>query len=153
MIDVALTAPIVDRMRALLRRAGRREIGGVLMGQEVGAGRFVVADFSVDEVSGERAHFVRDADHHKVALDAFFERTGHDYSTFNYLGEWHSHPSFSVRPSGTDLRSMQELVEGDRGIEFAVLVIVKLGIFRSFTATACLHRRGLKPEPVLLTAE
>ncbi|MER9183568.1 Mov34/MPN/PAD-1 family protein [Mesorhizobium sp. M0767] len=140
-----------DRVRQALRRAGSREIGGILMGQEIARGHFAVVDFSLDEISGERAHFVRDADHHRQALEKFFDRTGHNYQTFNYLGEWHSHPSFSTHPSVTDLHSMQDLVDAERDIEFAVLLIVKIGFFRRFVSSASLHRRGQVPEPVELT--
>lgn len=150
MIRVTLSRQIRDRMKLPLRRAGSREIGGILMGQQIANGHFSVVDFSADEMSGANAHFVRDADHHRQALDAFFDRTGHNYQTFNYLGEWHSHPSFSVRPSLTDVRSMQELVDGDRGIGFAVLLIVKLGFWGRFIASASLHQNGLPPEAVEL---
>lgn len=121
------------------------------MGQQVAVGHFAIVDFSLDEISGERTHFVRDTEHHRQALQAFFDRTEHNYQAFNYLGEWHSHPDFPTRPSITDLCSMQELVDGERGIEFAVLLIVKLGLFRRFISSASLHRRGQMPEPVKLT--
>ncbi|WP_414470641.1 Mov34/MPN/PAD-1 family protein [Microvirga sp. M2] len=150
MIQVSLPLPIQDRMQQALRRARRREIGGILMGRQIAAGQFEVVDFSLDELSGERAHFVRDAEHHREELERFFERTGHEYQTFNYLGEWHSHPGFPAAPSLTDLRSMQELVEGEREIDFAVLLIVKLGLLRRFIASATLHRRGLAPAPLRL---
>jgi [CysO sulfur-carrier protein]-S-L-cysteine hydrolase len=53
----------------------------------------------------------------------FFER----YRRFNYLGEWHSHPSFSVQPSFEDIESMTDIVEsGNSTITFAVLLIVRL---------------------------
>ncbi|TQN58226.1 hypothetical protein FLX27_26245 [Agrobacterium tumefaciens] len=152
MIRITLSRQIRDRMKLPLRRAGLREIGGILMGQEIASGHFSVLDFSVDEASGADAHFVRDADHHRHALDAFFDRTGHNYQAFNYLGEWHSHPSFSVRPSLTDVRSMQELVDGERDIGFAVLLIVKLGFWGRFNASASLHRRALPPEMIDLRA-
>ena len=152
MIRVGIPADTQDRMKQALRRAGSREIGGILMGQELAVGHFAIVEFSLDEISGESAHFVRDAEHHRQALKIFFDRTRHNYQTFNYLGEWHSHPSFPARPSVTDLRSMQDLVDGERGIEFAVLLIVKLGFFRRFVSTASLHRRGQMPTPIKLTA-
>lgn len=152
MIPVGISNEIRDRMKRALRRAGSREIGGILMGQELAHGHFAVVDFSLDEISGERAHFVRDADHHRHALEQFFDRTGHDYRAFNYLGEWHSHPSFTARPSITDVRSMQDLVEGERDIEFAVLLIVRLGFFRRFICSCSLHRRGQVPQAVELEA-
>ncbi len=150
MIQAEITKQIRSRMKVALQNAGSREIGGILMGQEVAQGHFIVVDFSLDDVSGERAHFVRDVEHHKKALDEFFDRTGHDYKNFNYLGEWHSHPKFSVQPSTTDKYSMQDLVEGERDIDFAVLLIVKLSFFRRFISYASLHQRGFVPEPIKL---
>ena len=150
---VAFPLAMQDRMKQVLRRAGPREIGGILMGQQLAAGHFSIIDFSVDEISGDRAHFVRDVEHHHQALEQFFDRTGHDYRTFNYLGEWHSHPNFPSRPSVTDLCSMQELVDGEREIEFAILLIVKLRFLFGLKASASLHRRGLMPETVKLAAD
>ena len=123
------------------------------MGQQLAAGHFEIVDFSIDEISGDHAHFVRDAEHHRQSLDQFFDRTGHDYRTFNYLGEWHSHPSFPSRPSFTDALSMQELVDGEREIDFAVLLIVKLRFLFGINASASLHRRGLMPESVKITTD
>lgn len=153
MICVVLPQTIRNQMKDALRRAGRREIGGILMGEEIGSGNFTIVDFSLDEVSGERAHFVRDIEHHSQALQGFFERTGYDYRRFNYLGEWHSHPGFSARPSVTDILAMQELVNDERGIDFGVLLIVKLAFFRRLATSMSLHRRGYNPEAVELRYE
>src|SRR5262249_39449161 len=49
------------------------------------------------------------------------------YQRFNYLGEWHSHPSFSVQTQSRGYRPMTDIVEnGNSTITFAVLLIVRL---------------------------
>jgi hypothetical protein len=49
------------------------------------------------------------------------------FRRFNYLGEWHSHPSFSVRPSAQDVSTMTDIVEDQNSlISFAVILIVRL---------------------------
>jgi [CysO sulfur-carrier protein]-S-L-cysteine hydrolase len=126
MVTISLPNDQRGRLRKCLRGAGRREIGGVLMGEQVAPDHFRIVDFSVDGTTGTAAHFVRSPEHHTEALDAFFRKTGSDFKRFNYLGEWHSHPSFSVRPSHDDLTSMQGLVEGEQDIDFSALVIVRL---------------------------
>ena len=141
----------VDRIKPLLKRAGKREIGGVLMAEQISEGHFRVVDFSVDETTGSAAHFVRSPEHHRLALSAFFDRTGSDYTRFNYLGEWHSHPSYPVVPSHQDIASMQELVEGERGIHFAILMIVKRACFWRFECSALLFQKGLSPQGVDLS--
>lgn len=125
-MKIILPPEQINRMKTILRRAGSREIGGILMGEQLAPDHFSIVDFSVDDMTGTYAHFVRSPEHHQIALEKFFARTNYQFSKFNYLGEWHSHPSFSVKPSNIDIASMSDLVNGERGITFAALMIVKL---------------------------
>ncbi|WP_185268933.1 Mov34/MPN/PAD-1 family protein [Halopseudomonas xiamenensis] len=145
---VEITDDVRSKLRSALRGAGRREIGGVLMGEQIEPGHFRIVDLSIDKEIGGRAHFVRSPEAHAVALDAFFRRTGNEYQRFNYLGEWHSHPRFPVVPSVQDVSSMVELVHGERGIDFAVLLIVRLHWWRTIASSCTLFRRNAKPSSV-----
>ncbi|MGO1425184.1 MAG: Mov34/MPN/PAD-1 family protein [Halomonas sp.] len=147
-MQVDITDHIKDKLRRSLRSAGHREIGGVLMGEQIAPGHFRVVDFSVDDKTGGRAHFVRSSEAHAEALNAFFLETDHQYGRFNYLGEWHSHPRFSVTPSAQDVASMIDLVEGERGIDFAVLLIVRLRWWRRISCSCTLFRRNFNPSSV-----
>lgn len=150
-MQLQLPADVLRRMRHHLLRSGSREIGGILMGEEIGDQRFKVVDFTVDTSSGTRAQFVRDAGQHDEALSAFFARTGAEYGRFNYLGEWHSHPSFSVQPSLQDMHAMQDLVDGSGGVDFAVLFIIRLRWYWRFECGAHLFVRGHPPSVVSVT--
>ncbi|KIQ03284.1 MULTISPECIES: Mov34/MPN/PAD-1 family protein [Pseudomonas] len=145
---VEISEPVKDKLRRALRAAGSREIGGVLMGEQIAPGHFRVVDLSIDSETGGRAHFVRSSEAHADALSAFFRETGHQYDRFNYLGEWHSHPRFSVTPSTQDITSMIDLVEGERGIEFAVLLIVRLHWWRRISCSCSLFCRSTNPSSV-----
>lgn len=151
MVTISLPSDERARFRTCLRRAGRREIGGILMGEQVAPDHFRIVDFSIDETTGTAAHFVRSPDHHSEALESFFRRTGSDFRRFNYLGEWHSHPSFPVRPSHDDMMSMQSLVNGERDIDFSALVIVRLRCFFLLEAAAYMFVRHRTPSHVALT--
>lgn len=129
-------------MIRLLKRAGSREIGGVLMGEEIEPGHFRIVDFSVDAHTGSAAHFVRSTAEHQAALAEFFQRTGADYARFNYLGEWHSHPNFPAIPSVQDAQSMHSLVETEEGIPFSVLLIVRTRWRFMLECSATLFQRG-----------
>jgi len=147
-MQVEIARDVKVRLRQALRAAGRREIGGVLMGEQIEPGHFRIVDLSIDKETGGRAHFVRSPKVHSKALDAFFQRTGNAYDRFNYLGEWHSHPGFPVAPSLQDASSMMELVHGERGIDFAILLIVRLQWWHSVTSSCTLFRRGFAPSGV-----
>ncbi|EPN2804862.1 Mov34/MPN/PAD-1 family protein [Serratia marcescens] len=144
-MQVEIAENVKSILRKALKAAGCREIGGVMMGEQIAPGHFRVVDLSIDSQTGGKAHFVRDSEAHNEALDAFFQRTGHQYDRFNYLGEWHSHPRFSVIPSSQDIASMIDLVEGERGIEFAVLLIVRLGWWRKLSLSCTLFCRNANP--------
>lgn len=115
-----------SRLIDALQKAGIREIGGVLMGEHVGPDTFRVRSLTIQDHSGAFASFVRFLEQIVQPLAAFFKSTNHEYRRYNYLGEWHSHPSFALVPSRTDIASMREIVEDPKvGAMFAVLLIVK----------------------------
>jgi integrative and conjugative element protein (TIGR02256 family) len=125
-----------ETLRVALNNAGHREIGGVLMGEHVGPDEFVVRELTVHR-RGSFASFLRRIEDALGQMRDFFKRTGHDYRRYNYLGEWHSHPSFEPFPSSTDDASMLEIVQDAKvGANFAVLMIVKLGRNKELAATA-----------------
>lgn len=118
---------VAERLGRELRKARRREIGGLLFGEHIGGEEFRVVDISVQRGGGSPVHFIRDPAQHKPQLDEFFERTGRDYTRFNYLGEWHSHPSFAPLPSSEDKATMRDILTNpDVGVNFLVLIIARL---------------------------
>lgn len=150
-MQLLLTAPVIKRLQTELRQARRREIGGLLLGEHLGGELFSVADFSVQRSGGTHSDFTRNPEEHKAQLDRFFAETGNDFARFNYLGEWHSHPSFEPIPSGTDIQTMQSIVEDPAvGVNFLVLLVCRLGGGRrriiELSATA--FRAGTSPVAV-----
>jgi proteasome lid subunit RPN8/RPN11 len=147
-MQVELAPDAVKRLRAALRDAGRREVGGMLFAEQLRPAVFRIVDFSIDPLSGSRAHFVRDPANHRAALAEFLRRTNNDFVRFNYLGEWHSHPSFPVHPSAEDLSTMTELVGNTKSdISFALLLIVRLRFFFWVDHSMTVFVRGHQPFP------
>jgi hypothetical protein len=124
------------------------------MGEHVRDEIFRVAEISVQRAGGSEACFIRDPASHKTQLEKFFADTGADYSRFNYLGEWHSHPTFEAVPSPTDIRTMQSLVSDPAvGVNFLVLLVVRFSIERQIEATAMAFRPGAPPMVVPISTE
>jgi hypothetical protein len=118
---------ISSQLVKVLRKAGKREVGGILMGEHIGPDTFRVKELTVQRKYGTFASFVRIVDEITAPLKAFFDSTKHNYTRFNYLGEWHSHHSFSLSPSGEDHDSMRELIyDSQLGARFIILLLVKL---------------------------
>lgn len=122
-----IPADQLTKLKVALVEAGDREIGGQIFGEQLAPSDFLASDITIQKRRGTLARFIVDL--LQAARDAtrFFDRTGRRYARYNYVGEWHSHPSFEVHPSARDSETMRELVEdaGFRG-SFAVLMIVRL---------------------------
>jgi proteasome lid subunit RPN8/RPN11 len=126
-LKIRLQKSQVDKLTAALRRAGKNETGGQLFGEQLAPSDFLVTEITVQARPGTFARFIVDLVQMAREATRFFDRTDHRYTRFNYIGEWHSHPSFAIEPSSVDLETMRALVhdEGFRG-SFAALMIVKL---------------------------
>lgn len=125
-MHVRIASDEVRKLGAALKRAGTREVGGQLFGEQLAPSRFRVTELTIQRRGGTFSRFVVDLV--QAARDAFtfFHRTGRTYVRFNYVGEWHSHPSFEVRPSATDVETMRGLVRDPafKG-NFSVLMIAR----------------------------
>jgi proteasome lid subunit RPN8/RPN11 len=137
-MKLLLPKRITKKLKRNLR--GRmNEIGGVMVGEHVGEDTFRIVDVSFQRQEGSIAHFIRDPSDHSEFLAEFFKTTGNDYKRFNYIGEWHSHPSFKPVPSSEDLCTMRNIVDDPLvGVNFAVLMIVRLGRWRRLEISATL---------------
>lgn len=126
MLRITVPHNLQNGLRSALLKAGNRECGGVLMAEHVGVNHFSVREITVQKPGG-LASFVRSLANAVTAVHAFCRTTGNDFTRFNYLGEWHSHPLFSVQPSSTDHATMRSLATDITvGANFAVLLIFRL---------------------------
>lgn len=153
-MKLILTRKSIETLRSELRRARRREIGGVLVGEHLEDESFRIAGLSVQRDGGSAAHFERDPLEAKRFLDEFFAETSYDYTRFNYFGEWHSHPSFAPLPSSTDRKTMYSIVN-DPIVDtpFALLLICRLHSWWGLQLSAEAFRSDLPPDPVDLLTE
>lgn len=136
-----LDARALATLRSALVRGGRRETGGQLFGRMHAPGVFSVVELTAQKRLGTVACFFVDLiDALKLSERFFYKRRG-DYRTYNYIGEWHSHPSFAVTPSGTDIVTMRQLVmDASFKGNFSVLLITRLDQ-DTLTASACVFDR------------
>ena len=134
---VYLPNQIERQLILALEKAGTKEIGGVLMGEDIGEEEFRIVDLTIQKRRGTVTFFVRLVADAVISLRRFFKQTGYNYRKFNYLGEWHSHPSFPPTPSSKDIQSMLEIVtDTDIGANFVVLLIVQSEGVQEIEATA-----------------
>lgn len=153
MLNLVLPPEISKIITTALERAGPREVGGVLLAEHVGPDEFVVREITVHR-RGAVASFVRMIEDAVGRIMSFFRSAKHDYRRFNYLGEWHSHPSFEPEPSGADDASMREIVQDPTvGANFIALLIVKLGSTGGLLASAHVYLPDGSKHPGTVTVK
>ena len=145
MLEVVLNSRCVRKLKRELLAAGAVEIGGVLAAEQTGDERFLVLDLSV-QTDGTPNHFVPDPTQHRAFIQQFREKKGDQPERFNYLGEWHSHPSYPATPSAEDFAQMQTLVEEEeQKSTFLVLLVVKLDLEGNLRGSVHGFRPGQPP--------
>jgi [CysO sulfur-carrier protein]-S-L-cysteine hydrolase len=136
-MKIVIPRNIKEQLRIALVNAGSNETGGILMGEHIGVDEFHIKEITVEPSLGTIAYFVRSLAHAVSSLHKFFQKTKYDYLHFNYLGEWHSHPSFLPKPSNKDLSTMIESINDKKiGANFLVLIVLKLGTLGSLEGSA-----------------
>ena len=97
------------------------ETGGILVGQFENS--IAVVDNAIGPgrvAQHDERNFKRDGDYSQTKLDQMVRLSN---GTFDYIGEWHSHPR-EAPPSSVDFRSMQWVANNrDYGIANPLLII------------------------------
>lgn len=152
MLRITIPTEVRDELQQALRKAGMRECGGVMMGEHIGVNHFAVRRITVQK-PGAVATFVRSMGSIVKSINSFLRANDNDFTRFNYLGEWHSHPLFSVQPSSQDNATMRDLVTDRRaGANFLVLLIVRFqgssleGSVHTYLPNGRIHRSDLEWE-------
>ena len=123
-----IPSELIERWCTELSRAGAREIGGVLFGEQLAEGDFRIVEARRQRFGGGTCtSFHRRGGSARKQILALHEQFGSDPERFNYLGEWHTHPNAPVCPSLQDEVTMYQLL-ADQGeaVNFLVLIILKL---------------------------
>lgn len=151
-LNLRIPVPQWTAMRACLQKGGIREIGGWLVAEQLAPGEFELVGFTVDLEVGTHNRFASLPMAHSKQLDKILNENAGRTGRVDYLGEWHSHPTFLPVPSDIDLAAMTKMVE-DSGPFFAALLIVRLLDAEVLEATITTFQRGLRPEPGQLVTD
>lgn len=128
MICLRISSQIKKKLYKACQKAGENECGGILFGQHIGENLFKIEEITADpRQGGSFAKFIRNIKGTLKRLNHFFKKYNNEYTKFNYIGEWHSHPQFALSPSAQDNQTMVDIItDTDVGANFAVLMIVKI---------------------------
>lgn len=105
---VVLPESILTEMQALIATNPKIETGGVLAGFINETGDIVVTNASGPGPKAEKSstYFKKDIVYCQQFLDDLFINSN---KQIVYIGEWHSHPNEKNQPSGTDIKSLEDV--------------------------------------------
>lgn len=141
-ISISLDDKSEKKIEEALRKYSPNEIGGILIGNKVSEDNIIVNDVSIsNEIEiFNFASFIRDTVNAQKLLNKHYKA-----STGFYVGEWHSHPSFSLNPSGKDTSTMKGIVQDKNyNVSFAILIIVKLNFEKELESKGFLFHKEIK---------
>lgn len=144
-LSLTVSRSQLAKLQLHLKQGGKREIGGWLVAEQIAPGEFELVGLTVDLEVGTRDRFDSLPESHSQQMDRILLENSGRAGRVDYLGEWHSHPTFPPIPSEIDVASMKHMVENS-GPSFAALVIVRLIGNASIQATISTFQRGQLPE-------
>lgn len=118
---VRVSSPVLERMTLAMRRASPRETGGILLGHTSGKRHVLYVTAALEQPGGgSRRQFTRDARFIEPAILAA-DRTA---NLIAYVGDWHTHPSSTTRPSPTDLNALGETARRLRQARLPAVILI-----------------------------
>ncbi len=103
---VFVVGAVIDTIRREVRRAGRKETGGPLVGYISQDGALVATHASGPGKNGRlrRTSVFIDGAYAQAFCDVIARESG---GSLDYVGDWHRHPALSLQTSALDVTAMQ----------------------------------------------
>lgn len=85
------------------------EIKGSFYAEQIKENFFIIDDVYVSEISGNRffSNLIVNARYKKFERD-YYSKKNFIYTKYNYIGDWHSHPSYECIPSDYDRKEIRK---------------------------------------------
>lgn len=138
-VTIKIEQKAYDEIHRALEKFGDNEIGGILIGYKKAENHFAISEATVaDDVNiFNLASFIREPFKSMKVLFKSYKTKNH-----NYIGEWHSHPKFSLYPSTYDVKTMRGILnDPGYGVNFAILIITKLELGRVNMESFLFHKK------------
>lgn len=121
-----ITPSALCKIRAFVKSARSCETGGPMVGFVAGNRSLMITDVEGPGPKGKCSPFsvTIDGEHSQQFCDRIHQETN---GTWDYVGDWHCHPGFSLRPSDDDSRAMHLLANTPGLVENPVSLIYSRG--------------------------
>lgn len=151
-MKIIIPKKLTKKIFIQVKKCRLNETKGALFARKISDEMFEVDDVYIEKKVGSFA-FVELVNNEKyqVYQNCYHEKSGHDYIHHNYIGDWHSHPSFVLYPSSYDIEEVKKDLKKSNA-RFLVQVIVKI-INDKLTGNAFYYDRNITAKQIELIIE
>ncbi len=146
-MKIVIPKKMCIKLKKELNRMGFYETRGSFFAERVNDDLFVINDiyFSRKQGTVSFIQMIIGSDYHRFQ-NIYHKKHKFEYKKFNFIGDWHSHPSFSCNPSRYDVKEAKDDLEHSNA-NFIVQCILKL-INNNLTGNAYVYYRDRKTEEI-----
>ena len=125
-MKIIVQKTVVSKIIDALKRAGLNETKGACFASRISNDCYSIEDVFLSKEKGTtffsnlKINFS-----YKRFEKRYFKKHKYDYVNHNYIGDWHSHPSFDCLPSNYDKKEAFEELNNSNA-NFLIQLIVKL---------------------------
>lgn len=125
-MKIIVQKTVINRMINALKRAGLNETKGACFASKTSDDCYSIEDVFLSKEKGTTVFSNLKINYsYKCFEKRYFKKHKYDYVNHNYIGDWHSHPSFDCLPSNYDKKeAFEELYNSNA--RFLIQLIVKL---------------------------
>jgi len=116
---------IVDSIFGAVEKAGVCEIKGALYAKYISSNCYEIEDVFISKNAGTSffSNLIIGFSYHRFEKN-YFKKHNNDFKNHNYIGDWHSHPSFECIPSEYDVKEAFDELRNSNA-NFLIQLIVK----------------------------
>lgn len=123
-MKIIIREEIADRILNQVRKYSPNETKGALFAHKIDDNTFEIEDVYFEKRIGSFVFVSLENSLRYKKFQKEYDRKHHyDYRNHNYIGDWHSHPSFALFPSGYDSNEVvDELKESNANFLIQIIV-------------------------------
>ena len=151
-MEIIIPKKISLKLKKQISKYSPLETKGALFAEDLGNDTFRIDEVYLEPKPGTTTFVKLFINQEYVSFQKNYHKLRkNNFSKFNFIGDWHSHPLFECFPSSYDIREVEEDIKKSNAI-FLVQLILKV-IKGKLIGNAFYYTRGLSAKKITLTIQ
>lgn len=124
-MKIIVKKEVADKIKKAVKKAGKKEIKGACFAEKIDDNIFEIEDVYISKIGSFSFSNLVVSFKYRMFENKYFKKHSNDYEKHNYIGDWHSHPSFELVPSSYDKKEVIDELSKSNA-HFLIQIIVKI---------------------------